>query len=71
MSETGTLNVLLLIAYQFHSVNIETSKEYVRFSVSGDSGSGNILLKPNNSGKGEEKVELEVEEPINLSFALR
>jgi ribosomal protein S5 len=42
------------------TVNIETSKDYVKFSVTGESGSGNILLKPNDSGK-DDRIELEVE----------
>ena len=52
-------------------VQIETSKEAVKFSVNGEIGSGCSTLKHNDSDKKEESTILEVDEPVNLSFALR
>lgn len=52
------------------TITIETSKESVRFSVQGEIGQGNITIK-HNEGDKDEKCILEVDEPVNLSFALR
>merc|ERR1711881_166532 len=49
----------------------ETSEEGIRFSVQGDIGTGNVLLKPRESDKPEERVSLTVHEPVNATFALR
>jgi len=53
------------------TVNIETSKESIKFSVSGEIGAGSITIKANDSEKKEEQTILEVDEPVSLSFALR
>ncbi|KAG5178897.1 pcna-like protein [Tribonema minus] len=51
---------------------ISATKEGVRFSVEGDLGAGNIAVKQNpNAEKEEEKVEVHIEEPVSLTFALR
>jgi len=50
---------------------VNASKEGIRFSVQGDIGTGNVLLKPRDSEKPEEKVALTVHEPVNATFALR
>lgn len=50
---------------------ISCSKEGVRFSVSGDIGAGNVLLKANASEKEEERVVIDMDEPVELNFALR
>lgn len=51
---------------------IACTKEGIRFSVSGDMGTGNIMLRSNNSvDKEEESITIEMEEPVELSFALR
>ena len=56
----------------FIIVNIETSKEFVKFSINGENGTGSITLKQKNEPeKKEENVILEIDEPVNLSFALR
>merc|ERR1712119_95439 len=51
---------------------VNASKEGIRFSVQGDIGTGNVLLKPRDSEKPEEKVALTVHEPVNayLQFYL-
>eukprot|EP00568_Trieres_chinensis_P008412 CAMPEP_0183294390 /NCGR_PEP_ID=MMETSP0160_2-20130417/2753_1 /TAXON_ID=2839 ORGANISM="Odontella Sinensis, Strain Grunow 1884" /NCGR_SAMPLE_ID=MMETSP0160_2 /ASSEMBLY_ACC=CAM_ASM_000250 /LENGTH=262 /DNA_ID=CAMNT_0025455711 /DNA_START=161 /DNA_END=949 /DNA_ORIENTATION=+ len=52
--------------------NISCNKEGVRFSVSGDLGTGNVLVRTNASAdKDEEKVLIDMEEPVELTFALR
>jgi len=53
------------------TVQIETSKESIKFEVSGEIGGGTITIKANESDKKEEQTILEVDEPVKLSFALR
>ncbi|XP_013397320.1 proliferating cell nuclear antigen-like [Lingula anatina] len=54
------------------SVVICCTKEGVRFSASGDMGTGNIKLVQNsNVDKEEEAVTIEMQEPVTLTFALR
>merc|ERR1711953_336698 len=47
------------------------SKEGIKFSVQGDVGAGNVMLKPRESEKQEEQVMLTVHEPVTATFALR
>merc|ERR1712167_500440 len=47
------------------TVTIAVSKDGVKFSVSGEMGSGNMTLRQNSSG------DTKVEEPVTLNFALR
>merc|ERR1711972_1032314 len=53
------------------TMQIKANKEGITFSVQGDVGSGNVLLKPRDSEKPEEKVTLTVHEPVTATFALR
>merc|ERR1712194_623420 len=53
------------------TMQIKASKEGITFSVQGDMGSGNVMLKPRESDKPEEKVSLSVLEPVTATFALR
>merc|ERR1712039_444500 len=53
------------------TMQIKASKEGITFSVQGDEGAGNVMLKPRESDKPEEKVALSVLEPVNAKFALR
>lgn len=51
---------------------IECSKEGVRFSVSGDLGTGNILVRAHDNEKDEDlSVDIQMDEPVKLQFALR
>jgi len=51
---------------------ISISKDGVRFSVSGAIGNANIMARANAaSEKEEERVVIDMEEPVELSFALR
>ncbi len=50
---------------------IACTKEGVRFSVQGDIGNGNVLVKANSAEKDEERVQIDMEEPVELTFALR
>jgi len=51
---------------------ISCSKEGIRFSVSGNLGTGNILTRANaNAEKEKDRVMIEMEEPVELNFALR
>merc|ERR1711866_15775 len=53
------------------TMQIKANKEGITFSVQGDVGSGNVMLKPRESEKQEEKVSLTVHEPVTATFALR
>merc|ERR1712232_996471 len=53
------------------TMQIKASKEGITFSVQGDVGAGNVMLKPRDSDKPEEKVALSVLEPVTATFALR
>lgn len=51
---------------------ISCTKEGVRFSVSGDLGTGNVLIRSNSTPeKEEDQVLIDMEEPVELTFALR
>lgn len=51
---------------------IGADKEGVKFSASGDLGSGSVMLKQRaSSDKEEENVIITMEEPVSLNFALR
>jgi len=53
------------------TMQISASKDGIKFSVQGDLGSGNVMLKPRDSDRLEEKVSVTVHEPVVASFALR
>jgi proliferating cell nuclear antigen len=51
---------------------ISVTKEGIRFSSSGDLGTGNIMLKHNtNVDKEDDAVVIDMQEPVELNFALR
>lgn len=51
---------------------ISCTKEGIRFSVSGDLGTGNVLTRANpTSEKEQDRVVIDMEEPVELNFALR
>ncbi|CAA9964459.1 hypothetical protein PTNB73_05649 [Pyrenophora teres f. teres] len=54
------------------SVAIECNKDGVKFSCSGDIGSGSVVLKTNSDvTKPEEDVKIELSEPVSLTFSLK
>merc|ERR1711918_333701 len=53
------------------TMQIQASKEGIRFSVQGDVGTGNVMLKPREGEKPEERVALTVHESVTATFALR
>merc|ERR1711959_470999 len=53
------------------TVTIAVAKDAVKFSVTGEMGSGNMTIKENNSVDTKEKETVEAEEPVTLNFALR
>lgn len=51
---------------------ISCTKEGIRFSVSGEMGTGNVLTRANPTPeKDHERVLIDMEEPVELNFALR
>jgi proliferating cell nuclear antigen len=54
------------------TVTITCTKESVKFSVSGDIGAGNVVMRHNATvDKEEEATIIELEEPVSLTFAMR
>merc|ERR1712205_66942 len=53
------------------TMQIQASKDGIRFSVQGDVGTGNVMLKPREADKPEERVALTVHESVTATFALR
>jgi len=55
------------------TVTIAVGKEGVKFSVTGEMGSGNMTIRQNTSvdTKEDEQVTIDMEEPVTLNFALR
>jgi len=53
------------------TMQIKAGKDGLTFSVQGDLGAGNVMLKPRESEKPEERVALKVDEPVTATFALR
>ena len=51
-------------------MQMKASKEGITFSVQGPVGAGNVMLKPRDSEKPEEKVTLTVHEPVTATFTL-
>merc|ERR1712194_180230 len=52
------------------TMQIKATKEGITFSVQGDIGGGNVMLKPRESEKPEEKVSLTVHEPVTAPCAI-
>merc|ERR1712040_30622 len=50
------------------TMQVSASKEGIKFSVSGDVGAGNVMLKPRDADKPEDKVTLTVHEPVTTTF---
>lgn len=55
------------------TVVISATKEGVKFSVSGELGNGNVLLRQTSDAdtKEEEQTHIDMKEPVSLTFALR
>merc|ERR1712099_65818 len=53
------------------TMQVKASKEGITFSVQGDVGAGNVMLKPREAERPEERVALTVHEPVTATFALR
>merc|ERR1719155_236028 len=53
------------------TMQMKATKEGITFSVQGDVGVGNVMLKPREAEKPEDKVTLTVHENVTATFALR
>ena len=53
------------------TVNIETTKDSIKFSVNSENIGGSIKIEENDSGNQDEQCTIQVEETVNLAFALR
>merc|ERR1711988_970804 len=53
------------------TVTIAANKEGVKFSVSGDIGTGNVTIRQNASAEKDQQTLIELQEPVSLTFALR
>merc|ERR1711862_760038 len=52
-------------------MTVKASKEGICFTMAGDLGTGNVMLKPREAEKPEEAVSLTVHEAVTATFALR
>merc|ERR1719309_1723195 len=52
------------------TMQVKANKEGITFSVQGDVGAGNVMLKPREAEKPEDRVILTVHEPVTATFAL-
>lgn len=72
MSSTEFQRIIKDIAVFGDTCTISVTKEGIRFSSSGDLGTGNIMLKKNTAvDKDDDAVVIEMQEPVELNFALR
>jgi len=54
------------------TVVISVTKEGIKFSVSGEVGNGNIFIRPSSEvDKKDEAITIELQEPVQLTFALK
>ncbi|GMM35815.1 proliferating cell nuclear antigen [Saccharomycopsis crataegensis] len=54
------------------SLQIVVTKDSVKFASKGDSGNGNVIIKPQtNLDKPEESVKVDLKQPVDLTFGLR
>ncbi|CAK0822368.1 unnamed protein product [Prorocentrum cordatum] len=53
------------------TMQVKATKEGITFTVQGDMGAGNVMLKPRAAEKTEDAVSLTVHEPVSATFALR
>ena len=53
------------------TVSIETNKNFVKFSVTGENIGGSVKLEANDLSTKDEQISIKVDEPVNLAFALR
>jgi len=54
------------------AVTIEASKDGVKFSSQGDIGNGSVTLRQHsNVDKPQESIEIELTEPVSLTFSLK
>lgn len=64
--------VVIFYIFSCNSGTIAVTKEGIRFSSSGDLGTGNIMLKNNTAvDKDDDAVVIDMQEPVDLNFALR
>lgn len=53
------------------TVNIETTKQFIKFSVNNDSIKGGVTIEANESALQEEQCVIHSDADVNLAFALR
>lgn len=53
------------------AVTISVTKDGVRFSASGDIGEANINVRPQGSSDKEDQTQIDLNEPVSLTFAIR
>merc|ERR1712093_810531 len=53
------------------TATIAATKEGVKFSVTGDIGTGNVTVRQNAAVEKEQQTLIELQEPVSLTFALR
>ena len=63
------------ICKELYSLNetltVQTHQDFVQFSVDSEAGSGSIKLGRNDGGSSDDRMHLEVSEPVTQQFAIR
>ena len=58
--------------HYFLPVNIEASKDGIKFSCAGDIGNGSVTLRSHTNVENEkENIDIELSEPVSLTFSLK
>ncbi|PSN63036.1 proliferating cell nuclear antigen [Corynespora cassiicola Philippines] len=71
MSATEFQRICRDLSALSESVTIECSKEGIKFSCTGDIGSGSVMLKPKAELEGKNNIQIDLSEPVNLTFSLK
>jgi proliferating cell nuclear antigen len=73
MASTEFKRIISEISILGHTVRISASKDGVRFSVNGDSGTGSIVCKKNEAVDSDEEQQIRItrKEDVSLSLALK
>jgi proliferating cell nuclear antigen len=71
MSSSEFTRICRELYHLAETVIIETNKNFIKFSVNSEVVGGSIKIDSNDSGDKDENTSINVEEPVNLAFALR
>jgi proliferating cell nuclear antigen len=71
MSSSEFTRICRELYHLSETVNIETNKNYIKFIVTGEVVGGSVQIEANESASKDDRIFINVEESVNLAFALR